>query len=342
MQQRHPIVDEVVKSRRRISSTEAAANVARLVVERRALVPPIDVAAILAEHADIEGVKDDWPAPRTDAVMVRGHERRPHVFYNDTENQHPGRVRFTLAHELGHILVPWHCGSMSCSPLNGWTTEPTTSEAVSSVLEREADAFASGLVIPRRWLGETIREHRDDMEAFLSAVQVAEVSTTAMLWAIRDHLPVPGWAFQINRQDRLYRSQGTLSHGNALFGGSDVARRFLDNNAIESGAVTWGRNTVRWWRLVGRYDLPALGDTDLIADRELLQRAMTDCGIDPAREAAINGKVGGGARGHASGGDAAELFAGLRYRFANDDQFASLVDHADFLTWLARRAIAKS
>lgn len=323
--------------RPRVSFDESAANAAALFVSRRQLIPPIDVESLLAEFAEIEAVSGEWPTPDSDAAVVYGNgSRRPRVFYNN-DVEHQGRVRFTLAHELGHIRLPWHCGSMTCSPLGGWQTERTTSDEAHTTAEREADTFASGILLPRIWLRNELRTHRDNMNTLLGAVQIAEASATATLWAIRDCLPVPGWVFQLNNRSRFFQSRGTLSHGGALYRGSDQGRLFLNRHSVDRGSVQLGRNVVRWWRLVGPYTLPDIGDPRT-RDRELLQKAMAAQGIDTRREQSINGKVGGGTTKYVAGGDAAEVYAGLRYRFTDTSDYALLLDDEYFTQWLARRS----
>src|SRR5436190_23962328 len=82
----------------------AAKKLATRLIAARSLRPPIDVQALLAEVADVEEIA--WPQRGVDAVVVRLDQPRPQVMLRADASEH--RKRFTMAHELRHILVPWH------------------------------------------------------------------------------------------------------------------------------------------------------------------------------------------------------------------------------------------
>ncbi|AYF99770.1 ImmA/IrrE family metallo-endopeptidase [Lactococcus allomyrinae] len=64
------------------------------------------------------------------------------IFYNDNTIQKiPQRIRFSLAHELGHILLGHFVNYSGLLPRNGFGR-------VNSILEGEADTFASELLCP--------------------------------------------------------------------------------------------------------------------------------------------------------------------------------------------------
>ncbi len=67
-----------------------------------------------------------------------------------------GRVRFTIAHELGHYVLPEHRARL----LAGQAHVSRTDFYSEKQTEREADAFASCLLLPRDLLLQEVRRRR--------------------------------------------------------------------------------------------------------------------------------------------------------------------------------------
>ncbi len=177
----------------------AARNAAALFVERLDLAPPVRIRALLRTRAELDEAV--WPTEAVEAVMLRRGDGRPQVFYRPLPDNR-GRERFTLAHELGHIMLPWHVGNSACAPGVGVFDSTTATE------EEQADTFASCVLAPDRWLLHLTETFRGDMSGFLRALEDARMSTTASLMAIRRVL-LAGWVFQMNRQTTVFSSLGT-------------------------------------------------------------------------------------------------------------------------------------
>ncbi|MGW6427237.1 ImmA/IrrE family metallo-endopeptidase [Nocardia sp. NPDC055053] len=304
-------------------SISAAQNVAALLVERFDLVPPVPVEELLAHYADVQAC--DWPIDTVDAVMVRGPVGKPQVFYRP--NGHRLRLRFTLAHELGHLNLAWHLGFQTCD-----THQPNTNpahDAAAGQIEQEADHFASCLLVPDRWLSGVLNQHGHDMARILESIAKAEVSAMASLLALRRGLPA-GWIFRINNQPHI-PTRSTLMSSN------------LDAAARDSGMVELHGQTVRWWRMCRPYTIPA-EDTDPRKARDLLRSAIYATEPDPDRHAriemSVNGTVGGGTK-DVVGKPPGHVYASLIYRFQTSSN-AMLLDQPDFELWLRRKAYATS
>lgn len=122
------------------SHAEAAATSLLLRQSRHSLQPEISSLDFgvpihfdtIRHYAAVTGMKmAELAAPGRDGLMIlrkTGGKKRYIVLLNE-EIRHPGRRRFTMAHEVGHILL-------------GHTVDDEPSE-------READAFAAQLLLPR-------------------------------------------------------------------------------------------------------------------------------------------------------------------------------------------------
>ena len=113
--------------------------------------PPVDPFAI-AEKEGFNVLTFDWPRGR-DGLTDPGTKR-----IGLTRNAPPTRVRFSLAHELGHAFLGHHAErehvpDLDHPPAGSWDAYPRH-------LEQEANAFAAELLMPLVLLREAIRQHR--------------------------------------------------------------------------------------------------------------------------------------------------------------------------------------
>jgi len=162
-------------SQRSDLNDEAPRNLARLLLLQHREAPPVDVERLLKHYADVETL--DLPVSG-DAVVERSLDRRPRVFLQASANN-PARRRFTMAHELGHLIVPWQIGSLVCHTDFARSADDATIE----IFEREANAFASEVLVPEYWLRQRLSVSGDDLTALVCSTAVAaQVSLpTAML-----------------------------------------------------------------------------------------------------------------------------------------------------------------
>ncbi len=86
------------------------------------------------KEADLEGC---------DGVLVRAKGIARGIIAVKRTVRSEGRKRFTVAHEIGHYILPGHDGGSICRPVDieGWKDKSNTKE-------READDFAAELLIP--------------------------------------------------------------------------------------------------------------------------------------------------------------------------------------------------
>ncbi len=82
---------------------------AKKIVEKYGLEPPVDINIVFSEMGiSIEEEKNQYGI---EAYSYLNDKIRIVV---NTEVVYPPRRKFTLAHELGHICIPWHNGDTKC------------------------------------------------------------------------------------------------------------------------------------------------------------------------------------------------------------------------------------
>ena len=301
-------------------------------VEELDLRPPVNVRALVAAHADIRAW-DFGPSLDCDAVMygLRGERPRPLLVLN--ERRADPRTRFTLGHELGHIMLSWHAGTISCLAEETDEDDPATTPA--HPVEREADAFASRILVPARFVAELASQSVPQM---LKSLEQAEVSGFAGMRSLSSLLP-PGYVFALlnyagTQVHSWYTSPSTRNPG--LSNGGRVDARELDRRFDEAGLAHHHGWTVWWGRSVDSIQVPP-GSADW---RTVLQDILLDIapGEDPSsglwrRITAVAAAANGAAKSEPRD----VLAARIRHAYRLRPDLSDLVDHPRFYEYVLAR-----
>ncbi len=143
------------------------------------------------------------------------NNKPPKIAINNQVTYIP-RKRFTIAHELGHIFISWHDDITICQ-----TDNYMISKNLLDIQEREANVFASELLLPEEWVREQIDIYEglplDDLLGVLSSL------SGASLFAC------------------LYSLENVLDSGNVILlksSTSEYGKRFVARNTCN----TWFRS----------------------------------------------------------------------------------------------------
>jgi Zn-dependent peptidase ImmA (M78 family) len=165
-------------------------EIASLVASRHRYLPGSDLLSLIEEYADVE--HRAIPVPNVDGVSlhlkVKG--RRPSIIVNSQIAQ--TRQRFTLAHEFGHVLIPWHIGTIfSFSSTDGHTEG---ADQAYWEMEAEANRFAAELLMPQHWLKTLHEEQKNPAYTAKTAAKLCGTSMQAIIIALNNSLP-PGYVY---------------------------------------------------------------------------------------------------------------------------------------------------
>lgn len=133
-----------------------AIQTARSILSKFDYTTPVDVEAIAVQHA-VRVVREDFEDSVSGVLVIKDNQGIIGV----NTNHHPNRQRFTIAHELGHYLLhPGESGVfMDRSPV--FFRDSSSSEG-GDQREREANAFAAELLMPREDLTELLEGRHID------------------------------------------------------------------------------------------------------------------------------------------------------------------------------------
>jgi len=302
-------------------------GVARLLIERLHLEPPIDVEGLARKYAQVD--RDELPED-ADAVVISRPGTKPTIVLDSRKPQ--VRQRFTLAHELGHILIPWHLGTVACH--TDWTVQVNDSAHAAS--EAEANRFASELLMPRSWLVERVRDSGEIRSAFSAVKKGARVSAHAVSVGLVQVLG-PGYMFAVldDKDNVLVTgvSSGTLAHRPQR--GKPMCRDDYDRLSTRKAKI----EGVYWWF----FDPSALPERpkDPRSATLILHDLLQSLGIRGAGaeklSLSINGIIGA-ANSAIQARSTDELFFGLCQRFLSRPDLRRVSSHSDFDAFLAQRA----
>lgn len=205
-----------------MSRFDTARKFASSIIETNKLSPPINPIEVIEQYGiEIVECENQYGIEAFSKLGVF-----PQITIN-TEYTFPARKRFTLAHELGHIIIPWHNGDVKCD-----TDKPYTMVNGTEMLdtqELEANIFASELLMPHAWLVEKIENSQSDFkELILKTSQDAETSVMACLYALEEALP-SGNLYYVKKDNTDYWKKFSSSQtcSTSLFGNFDSRIEFL-------------------------------------------------------------------------------------------------------------------
>jgi len=219
---------------------------------------PVDPLKILqAERQLILAEGDDYK----DAFDGRLNYVGPRFLlcYNTKYNQWPHqgelhpKVRFTLGHELGHYFIENHRRYLvNHRKPHGSYTEFQTN----SIVEREADSFASGLLMPGYLLSPHINQIiNPSLDHVREAARIFDVSLTALLvrWVQLSHFPCATLCVRSNRIQWGFASNPFMAAGlyRAMTGqaviGQDAGIFIKADPAFNSFRVGQGMGLAKNW-----------------------------------------------------------------------------------------------
>lgn len=285
-----------------------------------------------------------WPFD-CDAIAVDLGSGRPKVFIRKNVAS-KRRQRFTMGHELGHVVPAWHVGTMACTPAQAsFDADPLGPVPANSLLspmriteqEAEANRFASALLVPRTFLEAQADHKLGDVVANLN---VADVSAMAAILALA-HSLLPGFCFLIDDDDeddgyRLVTSSGTRAP--AANGRRSQANQ-LHDKSHDSGETVVADRRVRWFQLASQRGFSIAedgrGTTELL--RESLTLTVEESRI-PGLVMRINGIVGGMLSKDERAQTESQALAVLEHRFEMDPELQHLMAVPGFQLYLRRKA----
>ena len=242
---------------------------AQRVSERYSLTPPVDVRAMLHRYAEVIDAR--IPILGVDGVCLnlKTPGKKTRVVINASNPLL--RRRFTEAHELGHIIIPWHKGTIVDH------LDPSHHVAGDDywTFEDEANQFAAELLMPSAWVKDAISAERDLAELHRSISSECQVSALAASRRLTTFLP-RNVAFICEKGGEVEFSGKTdLTLANVPAWGSAFNRNLYEH-AKRHYSASLGDRRLHWWVFPEEI---AASATDERPWREILNVIVEQIGI---------------------------------------------------------------
>lgn len=300
---------------------------ARLVTIRK-LVPPIDIFPLAKQYAKIDLMFIPYDVDGI-SLSLKVSGRTPHIILNDRYSSR--RIRFTLAHELGHVLIPWHTGSIVDKTLI--PKEDKLDEYW--YLEAEANRFASELLMPNTWVKSVIEKQNHNIcKITKEIVKKADVSSPAATIKIKDSIN-SGYVFAAltDKNEVIFsgRSEGTLA--SPPMWGKKIAPKKLFPFCQNRHQFEINGHYYYWWFIGNNIAIPR---SAVIGDwRELLNEIVLETSIPISKrnhfKQSLNGIISY-ANSQVVGKDRTpeSLYSAALQRIHGHSELKKLIEHPKF------------
>lgn len=238
-------------------------KMAARLLKRHGLAPPYDLENLVSTYGDLQYTLFPFEA---DGITIGiGGESKPQVLINS--NAVSTRMKFTLAHELGHIIIPWHTGTIVSH------IEDHDSDFEYQEMESEANQFAAELLIPRAWLLGLQNDFSSLEDLITHVLEATGASRDAALIKIFNTLQHPVICGQIDQNGtviRQYRSRSAPT-GAALIGRNVRFEEIFTTNIVEEEFELGDRSYYSWKFVSGQIE-----ETDHRPWRDVLNQILEE------------------------------------------------------------------
>ncbi len=301
---------------------------------RYSLRPPVDVRALLQKYAEVIDAR--IPISGVDGVCLNLKVPGKQVRVVINASNPPLRRRFTEAHELGHIIIPWHRGTIVDH------LDPAHVEASEDywTCEEEANQFAAELLMPSTWLDEELKAEANLARLHAKISNRCQVSPLAASRRLSSTLP-PNVAFVCERGGKVEFSGRTASTLANVPSWGTACDPDLFAYADKHYSAVLGDRRLHWWVLPSRIIATA---TDPRPWRDILEAIVEDIGVpkeDQKRfKMSVNGvlSAANSAVKHQGRHTKDAVVAACLQRFGDRHELFDIARHPLFMDFVVKRA----
>jgi Zn-dependent peptidase ImmA (M78 family) len=304
---------------------------------RLGLIPPINVLKIAALYASVE--EKIFPVDIDGLCLdLKKLGKRPMIWLNAKLPHH--RKRFTLAHEIGHVVIPWHSGSI-VDDLDG---EDPGERSAYREMEAEANRFASELLMPQAWSAALCERAEHMRGAMHTIAQVADVSLQAAYLRTIQCGPAGYLAAGVQNGTIIFSAKTRGTKGSAPNVGMPIAD--LDMPAYQDAEIlNYSSVAYHWWKARMEIEIPDCPDQPW---RDILIQ-ITD-NIEPEQtfdvhqrlNAIIGNALGKFARGSSVSVMYQQCLYALQNRVDRNDNLKRALEHPELNNYVLARAYERS
>lgn len=291
---------------------------------RHDLIPPYDLEQLVSNYGDIELILFPFKA---DGVTVGiGSTERPSILINS--DSPATRRKFTLAHELGHIIIPWHTGTV--------VSHLESSEGEYSFeyerMEQEANRFAAELLMPSSWIKSCYARKKDFPSFLKGIIKDSGASRDAALIKVFATIQEPIVCARID--DAGYaeaRYKTSCAPYSAALDNYSVHKHAIFQAKHERFEFSLGEKEYIAWVFTG----DEIQEVDERSWREIIKQILSDFGM-PTKLSSVNATMAAAFR-KVDHLDEKHACSSVLSSFSVKDGLADLVEHPLFEQYVIKR-----
>lgn len=312
-------------------------NLARRLVNKYGIKPPFtNLSEIVRIYAEL--CIDRLPVD-VDGATLFLNNKKPIILVQAGKDA--ARTRFTIAHELGHVLIPHHFGNRLDENLNNFIADFDGTES-------EANRFAAELLMPEDWTANIIKSSPDVRTAINLVHQQANVSRTAAILRVTSLLPA---GFMCVRVDKFGKVIFSMKSPNSMM-------RTVAKNDTPDFETVFAPATDKWIEpsseggkfLFAQFSTRMRIDVEVSHNdwRGILDHILSDVSVSENESVklkqSINGIFGAANSALKEDRNLESLCAAFRQRILNRCQdnstFAKILDHPNLPRLLKSKAMS--
>lgn len=274
-------------------------RMAARLVERLNLKPPIDVERLCRGFADLSF--KDFPIEIDGLCLdLKVSGKRPKIWVST--DIPPVRRRFTLAHEIGHIIIPWHTGTI----IDDIEAPRSREQGRYREMEAEANRFAAELLMPSVWATGLSERSIHAADLMHSIREIAQVSFPAAFLKTAKFAK-PGFVGAEVREGLVARSVRTPETNSRSIELGTPVQQVKMPAAYEPKILQGTDAQYYWWKIRDELEDPG---NDLPNWRQILEDILIDIPAEfrPKTRSSVNAIIGIAIGREPKGGDVRKIF----------------------------------
>ncbi|MCC2608003.1 ImmA/IrrE family metallo-endopeptidase [Planctobacterium marinum] len=208
----------------------ATLRLAQKVIYRNQLEPPFNLQNLVQQYANVEFITFPENISADGISLGLKIKKRPDILINNIKPD--TRQTFTLAHELGHILIPWHKGNIISH------TQAAIDNYRYYKIEQEANLFAGEILFPTDWLIMNLKRFDSKIDWITYVLETCKGSLDALLVKIT-YLQYPLIVAYVGFNDdiKIYSSKTAPKFYGKVESLDDLSRKFCTYSSFEAGYI---------------------------------------------------------------------------------------------------------
>jgi IrrE N-terminal-like domain len=305
-----------------VNSPEA--NLANLIIKRNNLQPGFDIKKLLNIYADLrfEEIPNGVDGI---SINLKSKQNRPIVFIS---TKIPNvRQTFTMAHELGHIIIPWHIGAI----VSHTNENHDYTNSLYHDCEVEANRFAAELLMPSKWV-ESLFNGNEPAKVFDKVRTTAGTSHISTFYSVASKLPTEYVGVLTDANDLVTN----VLTNNSRLKRHELKKPIQDQAVFKSAAEiqssNFSQNKIYWLKYDTTKAMPITND--IRSWREVLYPIIDELNLDKKLILRVSSCLSNLNKPNVMHD---EFFQNALLRLSSDDTFFELSQHADFKVYLVKK-----